>query len=122
MNTAAPVQGPRKIRKTITQFEQLTRLLVLSFAFALAHVFPHCMEEMVQLVDQGNTHRFELLDVTEEKNPTNDAGANVVKMQPCKDYAIVCADLFENRGLIYGDKIELHCDTNSHDFKFKLIN
>ncbi|KAK6783727.1 hypothetical protein RDI58_017181 [Solanum bulbocastanum] len=50
MNTTThsdPIQGPRKIRKTITQFEQLTRLLVLPFAFALAHVFSHWMKEMV---------------------------------------------------------------------------
>ncbi|KAG5593974.1 hypothetical protein H5410_035206 [Solanum commersonii] len=77
MNTtthSAHVQGPRKIKKTITQFEQLTRLLVLPFAFTLAHVFPHWMKEMVQLVEKGNMHRFELLDVTEENNPKNDEG------------------------------------------------
>ncbi|KAK6783726.1 hypothetical protein RDI58_017180 [Solanum bulbocastanum] len=125
MNTithSTPVQGPRKIRKTITQFEQLTKLLVLPFAFTLAHVFPHWMEGMVQLVEEGNMHRFELLDVIEENNSKNDKGAYVVKMKPCKDYAIVCADLFENRGLSYGDEIELCWDTNSHNFKFMLIN
>ncbi|TMW97983.1 hypothetical protein EJD97_004705 [Solanum chilense] len=125
MNTtthSAPVQGPQKIRKTITQFEQLNCLLVLPFAFAVAHVFPHWMVEMVHLVDKGNTHCFELLDVTEENNHVNNAGAYVVKLKPCKDYAIVCANLFRNRGLSYGDKVELYWDTNSHNFKFKLIN
>ncbi|KAG5585630.1 hypothetical protein H5410_046064 [Solanum commersonii] len=62
---------------------------------------------MVQLVEKGNMHRFELLDVTKENNPKNDEGTYVVKMKPCKDYAIVCADLFKNRGLSCGDEIEL---------------
>ncbi|TMW90262.1 hypothetical protein EJD97_015991 [Solanum chilense] len=75
----APVQGHRKIKKTITHFEKFSKVLVLPFAIALAHVFPHC--------------------------------AYVVKMKPCKDYAIVCADLFENHGLSYSDEIELYWDS-----------
>ncbi|KAG5585624.1 hypothetical protein H5410_046058 [Solanum commersonii] len=125
MNTtthSALVQGPRKIKKTITHYEQFTQIIVLPFAFALAYVFPHWMKKMVQLVEKGNMHRFELLDVTEESNPKNDEGAYVVKMKPCKDYAIVCVDLFKNCGLSCGDKIEVWWDSNSHNFKFKLIN
>ncbi|KAG5614688.1 hypothetical protein H5410_014512 [Solanum commersonii] len=117
-----PVQGHIKIKKTITQFEQFTKVLVLPFAIALAHVFPHWMKEMVQLVEKGNMHRVQLWDVTEDNNHNNDERAYVVKMKPCKDYAIVCADLFENRGLSYGDEIELYWDSNSNNFKFKLIN
>ncbi|KAG5593973.1 hypothetical protein H5410_035205 [Solanum commersonii] len=59
-------QGPRKIKKTTTQFEKLTK--------------------------ERNMHPFELWDVTEENNYKNDERAYVVKMKPCKDYAIVCAD------------------------------
>ncbi|KAG5585915.1 hypothetical protein H5410_046349 [Solanum commersonii] len=71
MNTTthfAPVQGPQKIKNTITQFEQLTKM---------------------------DIYHFELWDVTEENNPKNDKGAYVVKMKPCKDYAIVCASLLK---------------------------
>ncbi|KAG5585625.1 hypothetical protein H5410_046059 [Solanum commersonii] len=72
------VQGPQKIKKTITHYEQFAQIIVLPFAFTFSH--------------NGNKHRFELWDVTEERNPKNDVGTYVVKMKPCKDYAIVCAD------------------------------
>ncbi|KAK6793593.1 hypothetical protein RDI58_007046 [Solanum bulbocastanum] len=118
----APVQGHRKIKKTVTQFEQFTKVLVLPFAIALAHVFPHWKKEMVQLVEKGNMLRVQLWNVTEDNNHKSDESAYVVEMKPCKDYVIVSADLFENRGLSYSDEIELYWDSNSNNFKFKLIN
>lgn len=67
-------------------------------------------------------HHFKLLDVTEDRNHKNYEGCFVMKMNLCKHYSMVCADLFENHGLTYGDKIEVCWDSNSHKFKFKLIN
>ncbi|KAG5585627.1 hypothetical protein H5410_046061 [Solanum commersonii] len=93
-NHSALVQGLRKIKKT----------------------------KLVQLVEKGNMHSFELWDFTEESNPKNDEATYIVKMKPCKDYTIVCAHLFENCGLRCGDEIEVCWDSNSHNFKFNLIN
>uniref|UniRef100_A0A3Q7FJJ9 TF-B3 domain-containing protein n=1 Tax=Solanum lycopersicum TaxID=4081 RepID=A0A3Q7FJJ9_SOLLC len=119
---SAHVQGHQMIKKTVTQFERSTKLLVLPFAIALEYVFRHLMKEMVQLVEKGNILCVQLWDVTDDNNHKNYENTYVVKMEPCEDYAIYCDDLFENCELSYGDEIEIYWDSNTNNFKFKLIN
>lgn len=113
----------QKIIRVISHYEQFAKILVLPCAFTSKHVFPYWMDHMVKLVNEGdgNVQRVQLWDVTEENNRKNDDGAYVEMMMPCKDYALVCEDLFANRRLSVGDEIELYWDAISHNFKFKLI-
>ena len=50
-------------------------MVVFPFAFALACILQHWMNEMVQLVEKWNMHCFELWDVSEEENTKNDEDA-----------------------------------------------
>ncbi|KAG5570461.1 hypothetical protein H5410_060227 [Solanum commersonii] len=68
---------------------------------------------------EGNMQHVELWDVTKASNPRNDENAYVEMTMPSEDYALVCADLFTNRGLSVGDETGLYWDINLCNFKFK---
>ncbi|KAF3656879.1 hypothetical protein FXO38_13935 [Capsicum annuum] len=111
------LQNPWMIKKIITHFDQYAKSLVLSSTDIRKHVFEHWMKKMVNHIDKGNTQSVELLDITEENDPINYKWTYVQKMMPCKEYALVCVDLFTNHGLLVGDEIGLYGHTKSNNFK-----
>ncbi|XP_059310213.1 B3 domain-containing protein At2g33720 [Lycium ferocissimum] len=123
---SAPVidlEDPWQIKKSITYYEAIVGKLVLPFAEVFEHIFRYWTLDMAEFVMSGHKTNVYLWDVTEENNPKkyhNDG--TYFEMMPNEDYALVCVDLFKDRGLSVGDEIGLYWDPSwSSHFKFKLI-
>ncbi|KAM3344997.1 hypothetical protein P3S68_024706 [Capsicum galapagoense] len=114
------VENPWIITKIITDFEKSVKILVLSLNDMKSHIFKHWMKGMVKLIKKGNKQEVELVDVTDVVNSKNHR-AFIQMMEPSKDYAIACKNLFANDELRVGDEIGLYWDTRSNNLKFKII-
>lgn len=75
---------------------------------------------MANLVVLGHKVNVSLWDVTEENNPKK-YDSNYFEILPNDDYALVCLDLYKDRGLSVDDEIGLYWDPRSSTFVFKEI-
>ncbi|KAK4353792.1 hypothetical protein RND71_025986 [Anisodus tanguticus] len=121
----APVidlQNPWQIKKVVTHYEVAVGKLMLPFADIFEHVFRYWTLDTTKFVTLGHRKHIDLWDVTKENHPKNYHNEGTyIEMLPNQDYALVCVDLFKDRGLSIDDEIGLYWDPRSSNFKFKLI-
>ncbi|XP_075101632.1 B3 domain-containing protein At5g26805-like [Nicotiana tabacum] len=113
------LKNPWQIKKTVTYDEAVVGKLVLPFIDVFEYIFRYWTLDMANLVVSGHKVNVSLWDVTEENNPKK--YDNYFEMLPNDDYALVCLDLYKDRGLSVDDEIGLYWDPRSSTFVFKEI-
>ncbi|OIT22493.1 hypothetical protein A4A49_55426 [Nicotiana attenuata] len=116
------LKDPWQIKKIVTHYEAVVGKLVVPSAEAFEHIFRYWTVDMANVVESGRKKNVGLWDETDQKNPKkyHDELA-YFEMLPNNDYALVCLDLFKDRGLSVDDEIGLYWDPRSSNFKFKLF-
>ncbi|VFQ65096.1 unnamed protein product [Cuscuta campestris] len=121
---AADPANPWQIRKTLTQYEVITGMLVAPFAETMEHVFRYwglCTATRVVL---GQKTAVEVWDVTaaaEQNCPPKRYAGCCFEVLPSDDYVLACMDLFKDRNLAPEDEVGLYWDFNCSVFRFKLL-
>ncbi|KAK4353232.1 hypothetical protein RND71_028750 [Anisodus tanguticus] len=122
---SAPVIDPQnswKIKKVVTHHEMIIGKQVMPFAEVLEHVLGNWTLGSAKLVTLGHKKHVDLWEVTEENNPKTYLNEGTyIEILLSQDNALVCVNLFKDRGLSVDDETGLYWDPMSSNFKFKLI-